>query len=78
MALNYISKLFSGKNSKKNSTFYTPVTSNGLQLHIVKYMCVYHIYEIFMYILLNHTYVSFVRNKHSNHCLTSDKTLTNF
>lgn len=64
MALNYISKLFSGKNSKKNSTFYTPVTSNGLQLHIVKYMCVYHIYEIFMYryILLNHTYVSIVRN----------------
>lgn len=60
------------KNSKKNSTFYTPVT------YIVKYMCVYHIYEIFMYILLNHTYVSFVRNKHSNHCISSDKTLTNF
>lgn len=30
MALNYISKLFSGKNLKKNLIFYIFVISNGL------------------------------------------------
>lgn len=41
-------------------------------------MCVYYIYEIFMYILLNYICVLFVRNKYFNNCLILDKILINF
>lgn len=56
MELKYVSKLHYGKNSKKTLNIFCSC-SNGLHT-IGKYMCVYYIYDIFMYryILLNHMY----------------------